>query len=144
MSYWRLGMSPNRMMTAWSASSSIFINTRCQGVPLTLTERPFESTSETICTPRELVEPPAAEESSSSSSFVMPSEARDCSSEASDEANGDDRMKVAETEVISRTARDKEGRHGRMECHCEWSFILSVSLSFVVIKDIVVRQQQVC
>lgn len=125
-SYCLPGMSPKRMMTAWSASSSIFMSTRCHGVPLTFTERPFDKTSDTICTPLDDPFEPSAPVSSSSS-FVIPREARDCSTATeSEETSGEERRKVAETDVISRTESDRDGRQGRIECHCEWSFMAGV------------------
>ena len=35
------------------------------------------------------------------------------------ELYGEDKMKVTETEVISRIDRARVGRHGRIECHSE-------------------------
>ncbi len=57
---------------------------------------------------------------------MIPSEASEGSDEDESEPRGEDRMKVAETDVISRTRSDRVGRHGRMECHCDASLIVDV------------------
>jgi len=57
--------------------------------------------------------------SSSSDSAVRPSEARDGSGSPSASESVDDRMNVAETEVISRTKRESRGVQGRIECHSD-------------------------
>lgn len=119
------GMSPKRMMTASSASSSIFIRTRCHGSPFTLTDSPFARTSETTWDDSRL-EHSVPEIRSSSSDDEMLRDGSESSSAACSaggllgrramNVKGEDKMKVVDTEVISRTERDSVGLQGLIEC----------------------------
>lgn len=132
MSYCLPGMRPKMIITASSASSSTLISTRCHGVPFTLTERPFEKTSDTIWGSE-----PEGSPSELSSSVESPSVASDCSTMAAsaDERSADERRNVTDTDVISRTVSESEGRQGRMECHWDKSFMLSFRIVCYSVDD---------
>jgi hypothetical protein len=99
-------------MTASSALSSMRMSTLCQGEPFTLTDSPFASASEMIACCL-VSESPLS--SFSESSGVNPSEA----TKGYEVLVNEDRMKVTETEDISRTERARRGDQGRMECHSD-------------------------
>ena len=107
ISYCLPGMSPYIMITASSTLSSIRINTRCQGVALTFTESPFARASVMIKGPflvksGLLLENAWSSSSSSSAAAMKPTEASEISNSP---FKSDERMKVADTEVISLTLR---------------------------------------
>jgi hypothetical protein len=98
------------------------MSTRCHSEPFTETERPLEPDSASAMIPREVasrVESGASESVASmgdSKSCCSCSEVSSAMSSAGVERE-DVRMKVADTDVISRTVRMRWGVHGRMECH---------------------------
>lgn len=121
-SYCLPGMRPYRIMTASSELSSIRMSTLCHGVPLTFTERPLARAS--AITVRFLDSDGSWVSSPSlSSSTVSPKDSSNGSDSLLVSEKDEERMKVAETEVISRTARDNWGVHGRIECHSEGRFV---------------------
>lgn len=98
------------MMIASLASSSIRTSTFRQWTPLSLMDRPEDKASETT----EELEATSADISWSLSSMSL-SKRRAmllC-------GDRDVKMKVAETEFISRTERERRGVQGRMACHLE-------------------------
>ena len=106
------------------------MNARGQADPFTLTESPFASASAMIEFDFVLVD--CVSESSSAASRAM-----DANEESIWPLKDDESMKVAETEVISRTARDRDGAHGRIECQFD------VKVSDEPLGDIVVGCRQV-
>lgn len=121
------------MITASSAVSSIRMKTRCHGDPFTFTDRPFARASAMMdfffrSTVSVLLPSPAWSSSASSSAATRPSEAKVGSRSPLGSETFDESMKVAETEVISRTDRDKGGVHGRIECQPAFPFEVSVNI----------------
>ena len=111
------------MMTASSRGSCKRMSTRCHGEPLTETERPFEPDSASAMIPR--VVAPRVESAPSGSSVASIWDSKSCCScsgvssamSSAGVEREEERMKVADTDVISRTVRMRWGVHGRMECH---------------------------
>lgn len=119
------------MITASSACSSMRIKALGQGDPLTVTEKPLAralAVNERVSSfahKRAEIDEIAEDEATgslesdscfSSAAAIRPRDAKDGSISRSDTV--EERIKVADTDVISLTAREREGAHGRMACHC--------------------------
>lgn len=115
------------MITASSRGSCKRISTRCHGEPLTETERPLEPDSASAMIPRVVASRVESAASGRSVGSIEDSKSWWSCSGMSSAIGGDmssvgveredERMKVADTDVISRTVRMRWGVHGRMECH---------------------------
>lgn len=111
MSYCRPGIRPKTIMRASSTSSSTRRRTRCQGALFTLTARPLDRV---FATTRVRCEASL----SSSSKIVRPRDASD----GSVELKVEDKINVAETDVISLTDSAKRSDQGLIECQSESIF----------------------
>src|ERR1700722_8809942 len=108
------------IMTASSCLPSKRMSTLGHGEPFTLTERPFARASEmTACMFW-------SEDSLSSSRPSSAGTLRETNG-SSDSAlvRGDERINVADTDVISRIDSESRRVHGRIECHSDGSMTLT-------------------